>query len=127
MAVSPMFRERFQIALYDKLESVHRHQQHQQQGSTPRATTITTNSDHVPVDLSHLIPTTTTPTAASLASTQQQQHTSSIPTSIFLQQPSSSLQTQSQHQQNQPQDSTQMDLSHTLTQDVLDDLHNWIH
>lgn len=126
MAVSPMFRERFQIALYDKLESVHQHQQHQQQGSTPGTSTITTNSDHVPVDLSHLIPTTATPIAASLASTQQHQpqHTTSIPTSIFLQ-PSSSLQSQPQH--HQPQDSTQMDLNHTLTQDVLDDLHNWIH
>lgn len=105
LAVSPMFRERFQIALYDKLESVHRHQQQQSSTRTAR-----------PLDLSQLIPTTT-----SLASTQQP-HTTSIPTSIFLQQPSSST-----HTQQEQQDSAQMDLNHTLTQDVLDDLHNWIH
>lgn len=50
MAISPMFRERFQQALYDKLESVHRHQttssidqntllQQQQQQQQPIETT----------------------------------------------------------------------------------------
>lgn len=36
MAISPMFRERFQQALFDKLDSVHRHQT-----ATATTTTIT--------------------------------------------------------------------------------------
>ncbi|CAO3655926.1 unnamed protein product [Mucor fragilis] len=114
MAVSPMFRERFQQALYDKLESVHRHQQ--QQSSTVPITSATT---------------TTSPSIPSLASGSSiQQHQTSH---ILLQQPSLLQNTHLQHQPQQQQshmtqqsmqDQTTLDIT---TQEVLDDLHNWIH
>ncbi|KAK4513414.1 JmjC domain-containing protein [Mucor velutinosus] len=115
MAVSPMFRERFQQALYDKLESVHRHQQ--QQSPTVPITSATS---------------TTSPSIPSLASGPSiQQHQTSH---ILLQQPS--LLQQNTHLQHQPQqqpshmtqqlmhDQSTLDIT---TQEVLDDLHNWIH
>lgn len=76
MAISPMFRERFQQALYDKLESVHRHQ------------TTTTSIDQT-----------------SLLQQNQQQ----------------------QQQQPQPSQSTPDLVEQALSQDVFNDLQNWIH
>lgn len=119
MAVSPMFRERFQQALYDKLESVHRHQQQQQQTSTTVPITSATTA-------------ATSPSIPSLASGSSiQQHQTSH---ILLQQPSLLQNTHLQHQpqQQQPslmtqqsmQDQSTLDIT---TQEVLDDLHNWIH
>lgn len=115
MAVSPMFRERFQQALYDKLESVHRHQQ-------PSTVPITSAT------------TTTSPSTSSLASGSsiQQHHTSHI----LLQQPSLLQNTHFQHQPQQHQQHlshmTQQSMQEQsaldiTTQEVLDDLHNWIH
>ncbi|GAN04475.1 hypothetical protein MAM1_0064c03935 [Mucor ambiguus] len=116
MAVSPMFRERFQQALYDKLESVHRHQQEQQPSTAVPITSATTP---------------TSPSIPSLASGSSiQQHQTSH---ILLQQPSLLQNTHLQHQpQQQPSHMTQqyMQDQSTLditTQEALDDLHNWIH
>ncbi|KAL9539257.1 hypothetical protein MBANPS3_010372 [Mucor bainieri] len=120
MAVSPMFRERFQQALYDKLESVHRHQQQQQQSSTT-----------VPITSAPIATSTSIPSLAS-GSSIQQHHTSHI----LLQQPSllqnTHLQHQPQQQQQQTTHMTQQSMQDQsaldiTTQEVLDDLHNWIH
>lgn len=112
MAISPLFREKFQQALYDKLESVHRHQQQSSTVQTP--------------------PTTAETSISSLASGSsiQQHHTSHI----LLQQPSLLQNTHQQHHQQQQQTShmTQQSIQEQsaldiTAQEVLDDLHNWIH
>ncbi|KAI8645024.1 hypothetical protein BD408DRAFT_339508 [Parasitella parasitica] len=99
MAISPMFRERFQQALYDKLESVHRHQQ---QPSTMSTSMPTTTAE------------TSIPPLASGSSFQQ----NSTP-HILLQQPSSL-----QNTQPPIQDHSALDIT---TQDLFDDIHNWLH
>jgi hypothetical protein len=99
MAVSPMFRQRFQQALYDRLQSVH---------GGPGST--------VPLD------------AALLQQQQQQQNTQTTLASSPIQQPSSVLlQNPNPNPNEQQQQQQQLDLNHALSQDVLDDLHNWIH
>lgn len=108
MAISPLFRERFQQALYDKLESVHRHQQ---QSSTVQ-TTATTAAASIP--------------SLASGSSIQQHHTSHI----LLQQPSLLHNTHQQQQQtsHMTQQSIQEQSALDITaQEVLDDLHNWIH
>lgn len=111
MAVSPMFRERFQRALYDKLESVHRHQQ---------------NNNNLPLDLSQLSLPNNTSTAPISSSTSMHNNTSHLNTATTLNiLPSQSILTPQQQQQDSSQ---QQSFDTLLNQDaLLEDLHNWIH
>ncbi|CEP20101.1 hypothetical protein [Parasitella parasitica] len=99
MTISPMFRERFQQALYDKLESVHRHQ--------PQPSTMS-----APVSLTTV--ETSIPSLASDSSIQQ-----NLTSHILLQQPSLLSNT------HPPlQDHSALDIT---SQDLFDDIHNWLH
>jgi hypothetical protein len=121
MTISPMFRERFQQALYDKLESVHRHQ---------HDPTHQTDSSNVLSELSQLVSESTSkPSSISTSNAPTLPLSTSIMTDSL--QPQLLLQNQHQPTSNQPQhylsQQQQLDLDQALSQEVLDDLHNWIH
>lgn len=130
MAISPMFRERFQQALYDKLESVHRHQD---PAPLPPTTTSIDSSTSMLNELSEMVSVSgskTLPISTSVASTSQL--SPSITDSLQPQQQAFSILLQNSLLQNQQhhyldQQQQRLDLDQGLSQEVLDDLHNWIY